>query len=101
MQRKLMLALPAVLCCIALLASGSVQAQPQPAQYSLPWYVVAGGGAMGMTDGGQTMGMTAGQTAIGPAEDGNDLGAGFWYGTWLGPVGEIYLPLVVRVYTAP
>jgi hypothetical protein len=85
-----------LVCGTALLASGPIHAEPGYPQYHLTWYVVGGGGAIGMAGDGHTLHATVGQTAIGWSENGAALGSGFWYGVGQGALWAAYLPLVLR-----
>jgi hypothetical protein len=96
MRKAAAFLLVVLICGGALLSSGPIHAEPAFLQYHLTWYVVGGGGAIGMAGDAHTLDATAGQTAIGWSENGQGLGSGFWYGIDRSGLWRIYLPLLCR-----
>jgi|OpeIllAssembly_1097287.scaffolds.fasta_scaffold2527604_1 hypothetical protein len=89
--RKGTLVAVAVACCLIVAAAG-LAAHAVPAQHSIDWYVIGGGGGVGESVSG-----TIGQAMVGSVGDEvRSVCAGFWCGA----VGRyaVYLPLVVRGY---
>jgi uncharacterized repeat protein (TIGR01451 family) len=81
---------------LVLLAS---PAWPQAA-YELPWWTVAGGGAMGLTGGPYVLDATAGQPATGALSGGPySLAGGFWPGS--APAGEVAADLSLTISDSP
>jgi hypothetical protein len=96
MRKTIAFLLLALVCSGMLMASEPIHAGPDYPQYHVTWYVVGGGGAIGMAGDGHTLDATVGQTAIGWSENGEGLGSGFWYGVDRGGLWTAYLPIIVK-----
>ncbi len=86
----------ALLGCLAALLVFGAAAYAQTAGYTLDWFTVDSGGAVGTSPGGYTLSGTTGQPDAGApvAGGGYRLAGGFWYA----PPAEkrVYLPMIKR-----
>jgi hypothetical protein len=92
------------LLVLAVLAAwtATALAQDPDQNYDLSWFTVDGGGYTWSTGGSYSLGSTTGQYDAGLHEGGSyTLGGGFWEGGALAQMlNRIYLPLIMRTYTA-
>jgi hypothetical protein len=87
-----------VVCVIGPLLALSWVVLASPAELSLGWWTVDGGGHTLSTGGGYSLGGTAGQPDAGVLTGGGyTLGGGFWGGGQVAvAMGYTYLPLILR-----
>lgn len=95
-KRKVVTLLFLLLC--GLLVAATARASVSSNGYAINWDVIGGGAGPMMSGDGYTLSATLGQTAIGPSENGHQLGSGFWYGA-LAIEHKILLPLVLKQYS--